>query len=120
MAVVRIPDQNKTLTDFAEAKSFLNSIGIDYEIWKPEHPVSETATQEEILAAYQNEIEELKRQGGYVTADVIDINPNTPNLDMLLNKFNKEHTHDEDEVRFCIAGSGLFHIRPEGGPVVAI
>jgi 1,2-dihydroxy-3-keto-5-methylthiopentene dioxygenase len=38
----------------------------------------------------------------------------------MLNRFNKEHAHDEDEVRFCIEGSGVFHIHPTGGPITAI
>jgi len=38
----------------------------------------------------------------------------------MLNKFNSEHWHDEDEVRFIIEGRGLFHICPRQGPVVAI
>ena len=28
----------------------------------------------------------------------------------MLAKFNKEHWHDEDEVRFIIEGRGIFHI----------
>ena len=56
----------------------------------------------------RSEIEEMKRRGGYVTADVIDVNPATPNLDVMLAKFDKEHTHDEDEVRFILAGRGIF------------
>src|SRR5438067_1224490 len=109
MAVVRIPDQNKTITDFKEAQAYLKSINIDYETWTPEHSIDVAATTEDILAAYHTEIEVLKKQGGYVTADVIDIKPETPNLDTMLNRFNKEHAHDEDEVRFCIEGSGVFH-----------
>jgi 1,2-dihydroxy-3-keto-5-methylthiopentene dioxygenase len=46
--------------------------------------------------------------------------PDTPNLDVMLNKFNSEHWHDEDEVRFIVDGRGLFHIRPKSGPVFAI
>jgi 1,2-dihydroxy-3-keto-5-methylthiopentene dioxygenase len=38
----------------------------------------------------------------------------------MLAKFNREHWHDEDEVRFIIAGHGLFHIHPQNKPVVAI
>ena len=41
---------------------------------------------------------------------VIDVNPETPNLDTMLAKFSKEHWHDEDEVRFIIEGRGLFHV----------
>ena len=52
----------------------------------------------------------MKQRGGYVTADVIDVNPNTPNLETMLAKFDKEHTHDEDEVRFILAGRGIFFL----------
>jgi 1,2-dihydroxy-3-keto-5-methylthiopentene dioxygenase len=38
----------------------------------------------------------------------------------MLAKFNREHWHDEDEVRFIIHGRGLFHIHPEAGPLTAI
>ena len=55
-----------------------------------------------------------------MTADVIDVNPGTPGLEAMLAKFNKEHWHDEDEVRFIISGHGLFHIHPKDGPVVGI
>ena len=66
------------------------------------------------------EIDALKARGGYVTADVIDVKPDTPNLDMMLAKFSREHWHDEDEVRFIIEGRGLFHVHPEQGDVFAI
>ncbi|HWC16371.1 MAG TPA: cupin domain-containing protein, partial [Terriglobales bacterium] len=56
----------------------------------------------------------------YVTADVIDVSPVTPGLEAMLNKFSSEHWHDEDEVRFIIEGRGLFHLRPQQGPVVSI
>ncbi len=32
----------------------------------------------------------------------------------MLDRFKTEHTHDEDEVRFIIAGRGIFHIHPDG------
>jgi 1,2-dihydroxy-3-keto-5-methylthiopentene dioxygenase len=38
----------------------------------------------------------------------------------MLAKFSVEHWHDEDEVRYIIAGRGLFHVHPQSGPVVAI
>ncbi len=52
----------------------------------------------------------MKRRGGYVTADVIDVKPSTPNLEAMLARFDKEHTHDEDEVRFILAGRGIFFL----------
>ena len=48
-----------------------------------------------------------------MTADVVDVHPDIPNLQVLLDKFNKEHRHAEDEVRFIVKGSGIFYINPE-------
>ena len=120
MAVVTILNEDKTLTSTDEITSTLASHGIKYERWTPAHPVSDNAPPEEILNAYAREIEDLKQHGGYVTADVIDVNPATPGLDVMLAKFNREHWHDEDEVRFIIAGHGLFHIHSTSGAVLAI
>ena len=121
MAIVNIPDKKLTLKDAAEITAYLAKIGIDYERWDAgEMRVSPDATEDEILAAYSPEIEKLKAQGGYVTADVINIVPTTPNLDVMLNKFNREHWHDEDEIRFIVKGHGLFHIAPQDAEVVSI
>jgi DivIVA domain-containing protein len=60
------------------------------------------------------------QKGGYVTADVINVNANTPGLDAMLNRFNKEHFHDEDEVRFIVHGRGLFHFQPADGEVFSL
>ncbi len=120
MATLRIPDQGRRLTDPEAVRAYLAGISIDYERWEPSHPVEPAAPAEEVLSAYSTEIQRLKERGGYVTADVIDVNPQTPGLEAMLNKFNSEHWHDEDEVRFIIEGRGLFHIHPRQGPVVAI
>lgn len=120
MAVLTIPDENLTLFEPEAITQRLAEIGIAYERWNPTHPVGEGAPGEEILAAYASEIESLKARGNYVTADVIDINPRTNGLREMLAKFNREHWHDEDEVRFIIRGRGIFHLRPRAGSVVAI
>jgi 1,2-dihydroxy-3-keto-5-methylthiopentene dioxygenase len=120
MAIVKIPTENVTVREDADVAAFLATHRIDYERWLPEHPVAADASSEELLAAYGHEIDKLKARGGYVTADVIDVKPDTPNLDMMLAKFSREHFHDEDEVRFIIEGRGLFHVHPRTGPVFAI
>jgi 1,2-dihydroxy-3-keto-5-methylthiopentene dioxygenase len=120
MALLSIPEEDRTLTDSQAIAEYLATCGIDYEQWQRGHLVAEDAPAEEILRAYASEIEELKARGGYVTADVIDVGPETPGLEAMLAKFNREHWHDEDEVRFIIAGHGLFHIHPKDGPVIAI
>jgi 1,2-dihydroxy-3-keto-5-methylthiopentene dioxygenase len=120
MATVHIPAESKTLTGDAEMRDYLAGVGITYERWQPAHELSENASAEEVLAAYAPEIERLKADGAYVTADVIDVLPTTPGLDAMLNRFNSEHWHDEDEVRFIIEGRGLFHIHPREGNVISI
>ena len=120
MAIVDVPIKNLRLTVENEVAEYLSSVGIDYARWKNLKQISADATDQEILDGYADEIEVLKQKGGYVTADVINIVPTTPGLDVMLNKFNKEHWHDEDEVRFIVKGHGLFHIAPEGGDVVSI
>jgi len=120
MAVLRIPEQNRTITGKAQVAEYLNNIGIDYDVWEPSQPLGSDASQAEILDAYSTEIEKLKAAGGYVTADVINVNPQTPNLDAMLAKFSREHWHDEDEVRFIVQGRGLFHVHPKNSPVVGI
>lgn len=120
MAVIKIPAENVTITDQQAVAAYLAARGIDYERWTPERHVAADAPAEDILSAYAREIDALKARGGYVTADVIDVKPDTPNLDAMLTKFNREHWHDEDEVRFIIEGRGLFHVHPHEGSVFAI
>lgn len=120
MAIVDVPNKKLRMTDVQEIANYLSAIGIDYERWENLKQVSADATDQEILDGYADEIETLKQKGGYVTADVINVVPTTPGLDAMLDKFNKEHWHDEDEVRFIVKGHGLFHIAPEGGDVVSI
>jgi 1,2-dihydroxy-3-keto-5-methylthiopentene dioxygenase len=121
MAVVRIPEENRALRDDVEVGTYLASRGIDFERWAPgDRGLTAGASSDAILAAYSDKIDALKAQGGYVTADVIDVKPDTPGLETMLAKFNSEHWHDEDEVRMIVEGRGLFHIHPSGGRVFAI
>lgn len=120
MARVRIPDENRELTDPQEIRDFLAPFGIWYEKWDVEGRIGADASNDEILEAYAPEIERLKEQGGFLTADVINVTPETPGLDQMMEKFNREHTHSEDEVRFTVKGHGLFHINPDNGPVFSI
>jgi 1,2-dihydroxy-3-keto-5-methylthiopentene dioxygenase len=120
MARVIIADENRTLTDVTEIRQFLEPHGIWYEHWPVENRLAANASNEEILNEFSAEIDSLKQRGGFVTADVINVNQDTPNLDAMLAKFDKEHTHSEDEVRFTVAGRGLFHIHPASGPVFAV
>ena len=120
MALLKIPDENRTLTDADDVRGFLAEYGIEYERTGAAQGLSAASTSEEILAAWAPKIDDLKARGGYVVADVIDVKPETPNLDAMLKRFSSEHWHDEDEVRLIVEGRGLFHIHPPGKPVFAL
>jgi 1,2-dihydroxy-3-keto-5-methylthiopentene dioxygenase len=120
MAVVKVPALNQIIDEPGAVTAFLAAHGIDFERWPVDRPLDRTATSEMLLEAYKDEIDALKARGGYATADVIDVRPETPNLETMLAKFSREHWHDEDEVRFIVEGRGLFHVHPPAGDVFAI
>jgi 1,2-dihydroxy-3-keto-5-methylthiopentene dioxygenase len=120
MAVLWLHDAQTRIGEHGEIRDHLASVGIDYERWAGLPSVGPASPPEAILEAYSREIAELKARGGYVTADVIDVTPQTPGLGEMLGKFNREHWHDEDEVRFILEGRGVFEIHPKSGGVVGI
>lgn len=97
-------------TDLDTIATELVPTGAGIERWKAATPLSAEATSEEILEAYKPQIDRLKSERGYVNADVIHVRPGNPNWPALRQKFLSEHTHDEDEVRFFVEGSGAFYL----------
>jgi 1,2-dihydroxy-3-keto-5-methylthiopentene dioxygenase len=120
MATLTFPQEERVVEDPQEISRFLASVGIWYGKFAGTDSLPEDAGDQEILDAYREPIEQLMKEGGYRTADVINVKPTTPGLEAMLNRFNKEHWHDEDEVRFIVHGRGLFHIHPSAGPVFSL
>jgi 1,2-dihydroxy-3-keto-5-methylthiopentene dioxygenase len=120
MAIVTIPDLGEKIEHPDEVRAVLARHGVDYERAAPAADLPPVPSAEQVLAAYAERIAALKAAGGYVISDVIDVHPDTPGLSQMLDRFNSEHWHSEDEVRFIIEGRGVFHIHPEGQPVLAV
>jgi 1,2-dihydroxy-3-keto-5-methylthiopentene dioxygenase len=120
MVVVTLPDKGEKIENNREATAFLENIGIHYERWNTDKISGNESEPDRILETYHEEVDRLMKIGGYTTADVIDMKPDTPGLDSMLQKFRKEHTHSEDEVRYTIEGRGIFYIHPEAADVVSI
>lgn len=95
-------------TDGAAIASELARIGVQFERWVAQHPVAPGASQEEVFAAYRPDIDRLVAQHGFQSVDVASVAPDNPNRAEIRAKFLDEHYHKEDEVRFFVAGSGLF------------
>ena len=61
--------------------------------------------------AFQPALDRLRSERGYVEQDIIELEPDTPNLDEICAKFADEHLHTDDEVRYVLEGEGIFDIR---------
>lgn len=74
--------------------------------------------KERVLQSLDRYFERLKESDGYQSRDLIVLHPEMPNLDSLLAKFERCHTHADDEVRYIIDGEGTFgFVRPDGSQV---
>jgi len=102
--------ESKTLTDFDAIVRRLGVAGIQLERWEADRPLSEDADQEEVLAAYKDNIDRLNQQYGFKSVDVISMRPDHPQRIEMRQKFLSEHTHDDFEVRFFVEGQGLFYL----------
>ncbi len=117
MARMILPD-GKEHTEFNFIEARLRRLGIVLKRWPaPEnaHARKLLAQQalndtekEELLKSVDNRFEELKREKGYATRDMIVIHEAIPGLADLLAKFDKIHLHTDDEVRYILAGKGYF------------
>lgn len=65
-------------------------------------------------------VDRIAREHGYVDRDFVELSPDTPNLEAICAKFDKEHYHTEDEVRFVVAGEGIFDVRDESDEWIRI
>lgn len=76
------------------------------------------AEKTQVLSELESYFELLQHTLGYQSRDLIVLHPGTPNLNELLAKFDKIHTHAADEVRYVIDGEGVFgFVRLDGTQV---
>ncbi|MFP7721818.1 1,2-dihydroxy-3-keto-5-methylthiopentene dioxygenase [Lysobacter sp. A3-1-A15] len=114
MSRLRIFHENRhdspelSTADHAEITRELARIGVGFEQWQANRPVQAGDTPESILDAYKADIDRLVAERGFKSVDVVSIAPDNPNREEMRRKFLEEHFHKEDEVRFFVAGSGLF------------
>jgi 1,2-dihydroxy-3-keto-5-methylthiopentene dioxygenase len=127
MAILRQED-GRQYTDLQEISQRLAPLNVQLNYW----PVGEdeetrnllaqahlSDTEKEILLGkLEHYFQKLHNTAGYQARDLIVLNPDTPNLDTLLAKFSQCHTHKDDEVRYIIAGEGVFgFVCPDGSQI---
>lgn len=115
MTILRVFSQSQpeaphtVLSEPDAIRDVLAGHGVRFEQW-PTRDLPVDASQEDILAAYHQEVAGLKQECGFQTADVVSLNPDNPQKEAFRQKFLDEHTHSEDEVRFFVRGQGLFYL----------
>lgn len=97
-------------TDFAGIRDRLAEIGVQFERWEASRPLSFDAGQDEVLAAYRDDVERLTQEYGFQSVDVVSLTPENPKKDELRKMFLSEHEHADFEVRFFVDGSGMFYL----------
>lgn len=102
-----------TTSEHAEMARELARIGVGFEQWQAAQPVAPGDPPEKVMEAYRADIDRLVAERGFRTVDVVSIAPHHPNREEMRKKFLDEHYHQEDEVRFFVAGSGLFTLHVE-------
>lgn len=117
MAILSIPEQNITITDPSAIRKYFNERNLFFDQWECDVVFDDNATQEQILAAYAKDLNPFMENGGYQTADVINMTPEMDNYEAIRAKFLSEHTHSEDEIRFFVDGQGIFWFNLETEPV---
>lgn len=86
----------------------LRGIGVTFERWQATQAIAPGASPDQVMAAYHADIARIVNANGFKTVDVVSIAPDHPQREEMRRKFLDEHFHKEDEVRFFVAGSGLF------------
>ncbi len=115
MARMIDPDGTET-TDLPAIQARLHAIGITLQRWPAPAAAGallarkslDDAEKEQLLQSVDDRFESLKRDFGYTTRDMVVIHEDIPGLADMLAKFEKIHYHDDDEVRYILAGQGYF------------
>ncbi|WP_339416490.1 MULTISPECIES: 1,2-dihydroxy-3-keto-5-methylthiopentene dioxygenase [unclassified Pseudomonas] len=94
---------NKVLTHFDDIAATLAEHGVRFERWQPS-PIEQGASDAELIAAYQTQIDAL----GYGSVEVLRVTGDHAQKSERRAQFLDERRYSEDDGRFFIAGQGLF------------
>lgn len=124
MAELRLQDGSR-LSDPTEIAERLAPLGVTLRHWSL--PETERAREllaaktladpekEELLGFVDHRFRALAAESGYQARDLIVLHEDLPGLSEALARFADVHYHDDDEVRYVLAGAGYFGFVGEGG-----
>lgn len=110
------PDQVRLSTTDAEAITReLKDLGVRFERWDVVENLPLEVTSDEVLEAYRPQVDKVIAEEGYRLVDAVRMTPSpdpswTAEAAQARQTFLAEHTHDDDEGRFFVRGSGVFYL----------
>lgn len=93
----------------------LSKVGVRLEQWslKSQENISWISSND-ILTLYRAQIDQIKLELGLNNADLVSVEGAQHSSISLRDKHLSEHIHDEDEVRFFLAGEALLFVNLDG------
>lgn len=105
------PDMpNKMLTHAEDIASTLVAVGVQFAQLPVAQPVLAGASQEEVLAACQAQIQQLSGEYGYAGLDVLSLCDERGLNNELRASLLKEQRCAVAQLRYCVAGRGLLSL----------
>lgn len=128
MAELRLPDGSCS-ADLSFIADRLAPLGVVLQRWPLpgearardllERPELSALEQEELLLFVEPRFRTLQEELGYQARDLIVLHEDLPGLGAALAKFSDVHYHEDDEVRYVLAGAGYFgFVDKTGGQVL--
>ena len=113
------PEKVLESEDGEEIAITLKEIDVNFERWEVAEEFAAGGDQQAILDRYSDDIARVVQAEGYVLVDVTQLHrTEDPGWEELKTtartKFLSEHTHEDDEVRFFVSGSGIFYLHVQG------
>jgi 1,2-dihydroxy-3-keto-5-methylthiopentene dioxygenase len=93
----------------ASIAALLADLGIEFARW-PAATLPPDADLQAVRAAHAQSVARLGERCPIRSMDLVALRPDHPDRDALRQKFLREHTHDDHEMRFFAAGRGGFYL----------
>lgn len=119
MSILSVYDHNtpaqpfKVLTHHEDVAATLAEVGVHLERWPASTAIAANSGDEDLLVAYQPQIERFKREYGYAEVEVLRFTEDQSKQAVSRPEGLEEYVQAEDEVRFFVAGRGLFNLHIE-------
>ena len=95
---------NKVLTHCEDIAATLAEHGVRFERWPAATKLQPGASHDEVIGAYQAQIDQLISERGYDSVTVLSVNSDQPAEPL------QERLHEQDVVRLFVTGRGLFNL----------